>query len=363
MFGNIRAVLDKARSGGRLEASEALALFERGGLLELGEAADAVRWRLHPEPVVTYIVDRNVNYTNICATRCSFCAFSRPLGHPEGYVLTREELAEKIRLTKEAGGCQILLQGGHHPALELGWYEDLLRFVKSFGIHVHGFSPPEIQHFAAVGGIGVRDVLVRLRAAGLDSIPGGGAEILVDEVRRRISPRKATADQWLEVMEEAHKMGLKTTATMVFGHVETWADRVEHLLLLRRQQDRAAARGNGGGYTAFICWSMQTENTALAGLRPAGAHEYLRTLAVSRLVLDNFPNVQASWVTQGEKIAQLALRWGANDMGSTMMEENVVHQAGADFRMTEARIRALIEDLGLQPRRRTQSYQVINQSV
>ncbi len=359
MSDRISSLLARAKSGGRLSEGEAMALFEEGTLLDLGEAADAVRRRLHPEPVVTYIVDRNINYANACVTACGFCAFHRPPGHPEEYVITKEEMAAKIRETKAAGGIQILLQGGNHPTLRLEWYEDLLRFMKPFGIHVHGFSPPEIRHFADLNGLPVREVLARLRAAGLDSIPGGGAEILVDRVRRRISPRKATADQWLDVMEEAHGMGLKTTATMVFGHVETRADRVEHLLRLRDQQDRSLARRNGGGYTAFICWSMQTENTALAGIPPAGGHEYLRTLAVARLALDNFPNVQASWVTQGEKVAQLALRFGANDMGSTMMEENVVRQAGADFRMTEAGIRRAIEDLGLRPRRRNQAYAIL----
>lgn len=353
------SLLEKARSGARLSDADARALFEGAKLADLGEAAHAVRRRLHPGPVVTYIVDRNINYANACVTGCSFCAFHRPAGHPEEYVLSREALAQKIRETKAAGGVQILLQGGNHPTLRLEWYEELLRLIKPFGIHVHGFSPPEIRHFADLNGMPVREVLARLRAAGLDSIPGGGAEILVDRVRQRISPRKATADQWLGVMEEAHAMGMRTTATMVFGHVETPADRVEHLRRLREQQDRARARGNGGGYTAFICWSMQTERTGLAGIPPAGGHDYLRTLAVSRLYLDNFPNVQASWVTQGEKVAQLALLFGANDMGSTMMEENVVRQAGADFRMTEGRIRAVIEDLGFVPRRRNQAYELL----
>ncbi len=359
MSERIHSLLAKAGAGGRLTGAEALALFEEGTLPGLGAAAHAVRRRLHPEPVVTYIVDRNVNYSNICVTGCSFCAFHRPPGHPEGYVLSREELAAKIRETKAVGGVQILLQGGNHPALGLDWYEDLLRFMKSFGIHVHGFSPPEIRHLASLAGLPVREVLVRLRAAGLDSIPGGGAEILADRVRQRISPRKATADQWLEVMEEAHALGMKTTATLVFGHVETRADRVEHLLRLREQQDRSLARANGGGYTAFICWSLQPGRTGLEGLRPAGAHEYLRTLAVARLVLDNFPSLQASWVTQGEKIAQLALLFGANDMGSTMLEENVVREAGAEFRMTEAQIRRVIEDLGFVPRRRNQAYELL----
>jgi len=353
MSGPISDLLGKAKEGGRLSEAEALLLLEEGDLLDLGEAADAVRRRLHPEPVVTYIVDRNVNYTNICISGCAFCAFHRPPGHPEGYVLSREELEAKLRETKAAGGIQILLQGGLHPELPLEWYEDLLRSIKAAGLHVHGFSPPEIR---VLQGLEVGEILRRLRTAGLDSLPGGGAEILVDRVRGALSPRKGTANQWLEVMEEAHRLGMRTTATMVFGHVETRAERVEHLRRIREQQDRARARGNGGGYTAFIPWTMQTGNTRLAGIRPAGGAEYLRTLAVARLYLDNIPHLQASWVTQGEKIAQLALRFGADDLGSTMLEENVVRAAGADFRTTEARMRALIGDLGFRPRRRNQAY-------
>ncbi len=355
----VRDAVAKAKAGGRLTGEEALRLFGEGSIHDLGEGAHACRRRLHPEDAVTYIVDRNINYTNVCVTRCRFCAFSRPAGHPDAYVLLREELGRKIEETLAVGGVQVLLQGGHHPDYRLDWYEGLVRFVKSFGIHVHGFSPPEIQHFAALNGLPVRDVLVRLRAAGLDSIPGGGAEILVDRVREAVSPRKIRSAGWLEVMEEAHRLGMKTTATMVFGHAETPADRVEHLLRLREQQDRSLARGNGGGYTAFICWSFQPDHTGLAELPRAGAHEYLKTLAVARMVLDNFPNVQASWVTQGEKIAQLALLHGANDMGSTMMEENVVREAGAYYRMTEAAIRRVIGDLGFAPRRRNQAYELL----
>lgn len=359
MSKSVRDVVEKARAGERLADEEALLLFERATLPELGEGAHAVRLRLHPDPVCTYIVDRNINYTNTCITYCKFCAFYRPPGHPEEYTLSREILAQKIRETKALGGVQILLQGGHHPYLKLDWYEDLLRFMKSFDIHVHGFSPPEIQHFATLNRMPVREVLVRLRAAGLDSIPGGGAEILVDRVRERISPLKIRSDAWLEVMEEAHALGMKTTCTMMYGHVETYADRVEHLRRLREQQDRALARGNGGGYTAFICWSLQPDNTEMAGAPKTGGHEYLKTLAVARMYLDNIPNIQSSWVTQGEKVGQMALLFGANDMGSTMLEENVVSQAGATFRMTEAAIRRVIEDLGFVPRRRNMYYRIL----
>ena len=357
---SVRDVVERARSGQRLTAAEALLLFERGTLPELGEGAHGVRRRLHPEDVCTYIVDRNINYTNSCITDCKFCAFYRPPGHPEEYTLTKEALGRKIRETKDLGGVQILLQGGHHPYLKLDFYEDMLRFMKSFDIHVHGFSPSEIQHFATINKMSLRDVLVKLRAAGLDSIPGGGAEILVDRVRGIISPKKITSAQWLEVMEEAHAIGMKTTATMMYGHVETLAERVEHLLRIREQQDRALARKNGGGYTAFICWSLQPDNTELAGTPKTGGHEYLKTLAVARMVLDNVPNLQSSWVTQGEKVGQMALLYGANDMGSTMLEENVVSQAGATFRMTEASIRRVIDDLGFRPRRRNMYYELLN---
>ncbi len=359
MPASVLDVVGKSKSGGRLTDEEALFLFEEGGLPELGEGAHAARRRLHPENVCTYIVDRNINYTNTCVTYCKFCAFYRPPGHPEEYTLTRETMARKIAELKALGGVQVLLQGGHHPYLKLEWYEEMLRHMKSFDIHVHGFSPSEIQHFATVNRMSLRDVLVRLRAAGLDSIPGGGAEILVDRVREAISPLKIRTGAWLEVMEEAHAIGMKTTCTMMYGHVETYAERVEHLRRLRDQQDRSLARANGGGYTAFICWSLQPDNTEMAGTPKTGGTEYLRTLAVSRMYLDNIPNLQSSWVTQGEKVGQMALLYGANDMGSTMLEENVVSQAGATFRMTEASIRRVIEDLGFSPRRRNMYYQLL----
>ncbi len=359
MRATVRAIVEKSKSGGRLTDADALALFEEASLPELGEGAHAARVRLHPEDICTYIVDRNINYTNTCITYCKFCAFYRPPGHPEEYTLTKEVMAQKIKETKALGGVQILLQGGHHPYLKLDWYEDLLRFMKSFDIHVHGFSPSEIQHFATLNKLSVRDVLVKLRAAGLDSIPGGGGEILVDRVREEISPLKIKTDAWLEVMEEAHTIGMKTTATMMYGHVETYAERVEHLRRLREQQDRSLARKNDGGYTAFICWSLQPDNTEMAGSKKTGGYEYLKTLAVSRMYLDNFPNLQSSWVTQGEKVGQMALLYGANDMGSTMLEENVVSQAGANFRMNEASIRRVIEDLGYRARRRNMYYELL----
>jgi len=359
MRATVRAIVEESKAGGRLTDADALALFEEAALPELGEGAHAARVRLHPEDVCTYIVDRNINYTNTCITYCKFCAFYRPPGHPEEYTLSKEAMAQKIKETKALGGVQILLQGGHHPYLKLDWYEDMLRHMKSFDIHVHGFSPSEIQHFATLNRLSVRDVLVKLRAAGLDSIPGGGGEILVDRVREEISPLKIKTDAWLEVMEEAHKIGMKTTATMMYGHVETYAERVEHLRRLREQQDRSLARKNGGGYTAFICWSLQPDNTEMAGSKKTGGYEYLKTLAVSRMYLDNFPNLQSSWVTQGEKVGQMALLYGANDMGSTMLEENVVSQAGANFRMNEASIRRVIEDLGYRARRRNMYYELL----
>jgi cyclic dehypoxanthinyl futalosine synthase len=354
-----REIVERAKEGRRLTDEDALFLFERGKLPELGEGADAVRWRLHPEPVVTYIVDRNVNYTNTCITYCKFCAFYRPPGHPEEYTLTKEAMAAKLVELKKMGGVQVLLQGGHHPYLKIEWYEDMLRHMKTFDVHIHGFSPSEITHIAQVSKLSLTETLKRLRAAGLDTIPGGGAEILVDRVRREISPLKLMTDGWLEVMRQAHAIGMKTTATMMYGHVETYAERVEHLRRLRALQDESLARGNNGAFTAFICWSLQPDNTEMAGTSKTGGHEYLKTLAVARMYLDNIPNLQSSWVTQGEKIGAMALTYGANDMGSTMLEENVVSQAGATFRMPEAEIRRVIGDFGLVPKRRDCYYNVI----
>lgn len=334
----------------RLTFSQAMDLYQNADFYDLGVLAHRVRMQKHPNLTVSYVVDRNINYSNVCVCACRFCAFFRPPGHPEAYVLSREELGAKIEETLELGGTQILLQGGHHPALPLSFYEEMLAFIKDrYSIHVHAFSPPEIVHFSRIEGIGVSEVLRRLRSAGLDSIPGGGAEILVDSVRKKVSPRKCSAKEWLDVMEEAHAQGLRTTATMMFGHEEQPRHRLEHLFALRDLQDRT------GGFTAFIPWSFQPNNTAIDRF-PETAVSYLRLLAVSRLVLDNFDNVQASWVTMGPKIAQLALSFGANDFGSTMIEENVVAAAGVCFRMPVEEIRRVIRSAGFVPRRRTMDY-------
>ncbi|MGE5126347.1 MAG: cyclic dehypoxanthinyl futalosine synthase [Betaproteobacteria bacterium] len=346
-------IAEKVLAGERLSREEGVTLLRDGELLELGRLADAVRWRKHPEPVVTYVIDRNVNYTNVCTAQCAFCAFYRDLPSREGYVLTKQELAQKIEETIELGGRQILLQGGLHPDLGVEYYEGLFRWIKSsYPIWIHGLSPAEVQHVARVSKLSVEQALRRLMAAGLDSIPGGGAEILSDRVRRIIGIAKGSTAEWLEVMEKAHGLGMKTTATMMFGHVETLEERVEHLLHLRELQDRT------GGFTAFIAWTFQPENTALAG-DELTSFQYLRTLAVARVVLDNFPSVQASWVTQGAKIGQVSLRFGANDFGSLMIEENVVSAAGSHFRLSEEQIARAIQDAGFVPKRRTMDYRIV----
>jgi len=349
----IDALLADVAEGRRLSDDEALRLFESRALVALGRAADQVRQRLHPEPIVTYAVDRNINYSNICESGCRFCAFYRSPDAPDAYVLDRETLSAKLCETVALGGTQVLLQGGLHPDLPLEWYEDLVRWIQAeFGLHVHGFSPPEIVHLARLNNLTVDQVIERLHAAGLRTIPGGGAEILSDRVRRAISPRKCTAGEWIEVMRAAHRLGMRTTATMMFGHVETVAERVEHLRRLRDLQDET------GGFTAFIPWSFQPRNTALGG-RAAGSHDYLKTLAVSRLYLDNFANVQASWVTQGSDICQIALFFGANDAGSTMIEENVVRAAGVEYRLTRADLERIIRQVGREPRQRDCYFRLI----
>jgi len=340
-------------NGGRLGDDDFLLLAQQAGLYDLAFLADAVRRRLHPERLVTYVIDRNINYTDICISACKFCAFFKAPEDKGGYLLSFDELGRKIEETKALGGTQILLQGGLHPDLPLEYYEEMLRFIKACGIHAHGFSPPEVWHFSQLSGLPVRQVLQRLIAAGLDSIPGGGAEILCDRVRQATAPRKCSADQWLEVMEEAHHQGLRTTATMMFGHIETMAERLEHLRRLRQLQDRT------GGFTAFIPWPFQPDNTVLAGVEKTTAMGYLRMLALSRLYLDNFANIQASWVTQGPKVAQLSLFFGANDFGSTMIEENVVAAAGVSFRLTEEEIRRLVADAGFTPRQRRMDYSLV----
>jgi cyclic dehypoxanthinyl futalosine synthase len=329
-------------------------------LLDLGERADEVRRRLHPDGVVTYIVDRNVNYTNVCNVYCKFCAFYRPPGSKRGdaYTLSFEEIGAKIDEAKALGGVQVLLQGGVNPDLPFAWYLDLLRFIKrEHPIHVHGFSPVEIAWIAKMADLPLRETLLRLREAGLDSIPGGGAEILSDATRRRVSPLKQDTAGWLEVMETAHGIGMRTTATMMFGMGESWAERIEHLLRIRDLQART------GGFTAFIAWPFQEKHTALEGrFEPVTADEYLRVVAVSRLLLDNVPNFQASWVTMGPKIGQVSLRFGCNDFGSTMLEENVVSAAGATFRMDEAEIVRLIHDAGFGAARRRQDYTILERT-
>ena len=347
----VEHALRAVQAGDRLSRDQALALYTRADLHELSQTAQAVRYRLHPRPVVTYVVDRNINYSNICVCACRFCAFYRAPGREGGYVLSFPELEDKIQEAVDLGATQILLQGSHHPELDLGFYERMLSALKDRfpGVHVHGFSPPEIMHFASISGLSPARILDRLIAAGLASIPGGGAEILVDRVRREIAPRKCSAGEWLHVMGLAHEKGLLTTATMMFGHVESLEDRVDHLLALREQQDRSK------GFTAFIPWTFQPDNTALPA-RKATSIEYLRLLALARLVLDNIPNLQVSWVTMGAKIGQLGLFFGANDFGSTMIEENVVAASGVSFRMSQEHMQEVIREAGFEPRQRRMDY-------
>ncbi len=341
----VEAALARAVDGGRLSDGDALLLFRAADLVSLGRAAKAVTDRLHPGPVRTYVVDRNINYSNVCDSYCKFCGFYRVKGEADAYVLPKDSIRRKVEELKAVGGTQVLLQGGTHPDLPLEWYEDLVRFFKSLDVHLHGFSPSEIEKMAEVSGLSFRDVLRRLVDAGLDSIPGGGAEILVDRVRRAISPYKIMTGPWLEVMRQAHGLGLRTSCTMMYGHVETLEERVEHLRRLRDLQDET------GGFTAFICWSNQPTH-AMVRMEASGTQDYLRTLAVSRLYLQNVPHIQSSWVTMGPKVGQLALLWGADDMGSVMLEENVVSTAGVKFRMGVAELRRVIESAGYVPAQR-----------
>jgi cyclic dehypoxanthinyl futalosine synthase len=346
---------DKVRAGGRVSADEALELYRQAPLPLLGSLADGIREKKHPGGIVTYIIDRNVNYTNVCVARCNFCAFYRTVGSSDGYVLGFDEIFKKIDETIALGGVQLLLQGGHNPDLPIEWYEDLFRAVKQRypTFKLHALSPPEVIHLTRMTHLSVPDVIDRLMAAGLDSIPGGGAEILVDRVRKLLNCYgKATADEWLGVMRQAHLKGLRTTATMMYGHVETVEERLEHLLRLRAVQDET------GGFTAFIAWSYQPEHTELGGGEATGL-EYLRMLALARIVLDNFPSLQASWVTQGGKVGQLSLAYGSNDMGSVMIEENVVRAAGAAYCMDEVEIVRNIENAGFIAKRRNMHYDIL----
>jgi len=339
-----------------LSSAEACDLFRSDDLIGIGMAADALRRRLHPEGVVTYIIDRNINYTNFCTEYCSFCAFYRPLGHEEGYILPREVIFQKIQETIDVGGTGVLMQGGLHPDLKIDWYEDLFRSIKSrFPIHLHCLSAPEVTTIAQVSGLSIRDTIARLGDAGLDSIPGGGAEILDDGVRHRISRLKCGVSEWVEVHRSAHQLGMRTTATMMFGVKETYEERVNHLEIVRRIQEET------GGFTAFIPWTFQRENTSLGRFvkEEATAVEYLRTLAISRLYFENILNIQSSWVTQGLKMVQLGLRFGGNDVGSVMLEENVVSAAGAHHQASEEDLRRLIRDAGFIPKQRDTLYRTL----
>jgi cyclic dehypoxanthinyl futalosine synthase len=350
----IQAITDRFYDGARLSAQDAVSLFQHAGLLRLARMADWLRRRKHPGRVVTYIVSRNINYTNVCWVQCKFCAFYRPPGSAEGYVLTQEELFRKIREMVDAGGIEILIQGGLNPKLRIEYYEDLFHSIKrNFRIHIHGLSAPEILYIAHLSRMAVRDTIARLRDSGLDTIPGAGGEILADDIRMQIAPRKDSTDQWLGVHRDAHSLGMKTTATMMYGSLDRIEHRVEHLLRVRALQDET------GGFTAFIPWNFQPGGTELGGAK-TGGFEYLKMVALSRIVLDNIENVQASWVTQGAQVAQLSLSYGVNDFGSTMFEENVVKAAGASYRMDEAELRRQIRNAGFEPRRRNTLYALVD---
>src|SRR4051812_36303844 len=355
----IDQIADKVRAGGRVSADEALELYRHAPTSLLGRLADGVRAMKHPERLVTYIIDRNVNYTNVCVAKCNFCAFYRDVGSPDGYVLGFEELFRKIDETIAVGGVQLLMQGGHNPDLPLAWYEDLFRAIKARypEFKLHALSPPEVIHLSRLSQLPVPEIIARLIAAGLDSIPGGGAEILVARVRKALHCYgKATADEWLDVMRQAHRAGLRTTATMMYGTVETDEERLEHLLRLRALQDET------GGFSGVFTWGYQPQHNQPAG-REATRPDYLRTLAIARVVLDNFDNLQASWVTQGGKVGQLSLAYGANDMGSVMIEENVVRAAGASYCMDEAEIVRNIEDAGFAAKRRNMHYEILGDPI
>ena len=347
-------IIEKILNNERLSEEEGLRLFDFE-LAELGYLARIVRFRINPERIVTYVVDRNINYTNICISGCKFCAYYKPPDSSEGYVLSFEGLGKKIEETISLGGYQILLQGGLHPELTLSFYEEMLSFIRRNypEIHIHAFSPPEIVHFSKISKLSIKEVLERLIKAGLNSIPGGGAEILSDRVRKILSPNKCSSEEWLNVMETAHQLGLRTTATMMFGHIETREEIVEHLSKIRKIQDKT------GGFTAFIPWTFQPKNTRLRHLIKVGSAEYLKVLAISRIFLDNIKNIQVSWVTQGPYIAQIALEFGGNDFGSTMIEENVVAATGVSHRLSEGQIRHYITSIGYIPKRRKMDYTIL----
>ncbi|MFZ5908332.1 MAG: cyclic dehypoxanthinyl futalosine synthase [Nitrospirota bacterium] len=349
----IKTALEKISVQKRISFDEAMALFSHADLLDLGEAADGVRRLKHPDETVTFLIDRNINYTNICRNQCTFCAFYKTKDLPGAYVLSQEEIERKVEETVQLSGTQVMLQGGINPDLTIDYYTEMFSGIKEkFNIRIHSLSPPEIVHIAETSGMTLGETLKELRDAGLDSLPGGGAEVLADRVRQKISPKKISSSQWLEVMEEAHRLNIRTTATMMFGTVETGEERILHLQKIRDLQDRT------GGFMSFIPWTFQPGNTALGG-KPVSSLEYLRTLAISRLFLDNFDNVQGSWVTQGKDIGQLCLTFGANDLGSIMIEENVVRAAGISHRITVEEMVALIHKAGKVPAQRDTEFNIL----
>ena len=352
--GRIEAIGKKVEAGKRLTFDEGVELFERATLLELSAMADRIRWRLHPEQVVTYVIGRNINYTNVCWVKCSFCAFYRLPGSAEGYILSKEQIFQKIQEMIDLGGTEVLMQGGLNPSLKIDYYEDLFASIKArLPIHLHALSAAEIIYIAQISKLSLKETLKRLKAAGLDSIPGAGAELLVDEVRDRVSPLKDTPSAWLNLMQTAHELNIPSTATMMYGMGETLAQRVEHLMKIRDLQDRT------GGFTAFIPWSYQPNGDELNGQGGTG-YGHLRTVAVSRIMLDNVKNIQASWLTMGPKIGQLSLQYGVNDFGSTVLEENVVTTETTRHLMTLDEIRRNIQDAGFVPKRRNTRYQVLD---
>ena len=338
----------------RISFQEGVDLYNNADILELGRMADNIRREKHPENIVTFVIDRNINYTNICTCKCKFCAFYKNENEEGGYVISKEELAQKIQETLDLGGSQILLQGGLHPEYQIDFYEDMLKFMKTFPVWLHAFSPPEIHHIAKKSGLTVAETIKRLRAAGIDSIPGGGAEILDDEARKNVSPNKINSAAWLSVMEEAHKQGLKTTATMMFRKQDAAEIIIGHFDKIRSLQDKT------GGFTAFIPWPFQPGNSELDD-DSVTAIEYLRVLALARIYLDNIPNIQVSWVTQGAKVAQIGLFFGGNDFGSVMIEENVVRAAGANFRLKTEEIKHIIKTAGFIPKIRNMQYDIIGE--
>lgn len=346
-------IFEKALNKERISEQEAFLLFKEGNLIKLGQVASAVRKNFHPDNIVTFVIDRNINYTNICTSKCKFCAFYREKEASDAYLLSEGEIFTKIDEAIDLGATQIMLQGGLHPELKIDYFTRLLSAIKKrYNIHIHSFSPPEIVHIARNSEISTKEALKKLKEAGLDSLPGGGAEILVDHIRQKISPNKISADLWLKVMEEAHGVGLKTTATMMMGSLETPEDRIEHLSCLRNLQDKA------GGFRAFIPWTFQPGHTELGGKSISGA-EYLRMLAISRIFLDNFKHLQGSWVTQGKEIGQLSLHFGANDLGSIMIEENVVASTGVSYKMSKEEMIELIKGASFFPAQRNTCYEIL----